>query len=460
MTRSLSLFLVFVIMVSLTLVHNLSSVSATASSLLVQDTADDGWRSFTTDVITVRFPADGRKPMFLWWYTKDPEKIYAVKFDGLREYFAFNSSYYTHQLEAEGLKFKELLEDELFHSTGLFQMSEIRDLIRLKADVNSIITGWGHPAYLPFDKCRWTLQAVSNLTADDDKVIGLTFTFNLTRALPFFNFAENNVAIRVRVYNTAVTESVKDSAGVVMYSYSVGAGEMKIDFIVENWRWNLDWVQPFLTMLQEDGVSVPQTQTSLALEINLATINRNRLHDLDDTTFLAFAITRQMFIENRVVNLLKNLIDDIELPLKIAKDLKAHIKLTFAADNQSFAGFFKFIASAMVTNSQGSSQVPVTASYRVHGASLKLFISYPYFKGTLFHDPSVGVDTPETTTPAAITPSYQVSVGTTTPTSAHLIAPQILSRQVILLLVVGATLLTLAMLYARSKGRSMLLHSF
>jgi hypothetical protein len=29
------------------------------------------------------FPASGKKPMFLWWYTNDTDNIYVVKYKGL-----------------------------------------------------------------------------------------------------------------------------------------------------------------------------------------------------------------------------------------------------------------------------------------------------------------------------------------------------------------------------------------
>lgn len=43
-------------------------------------------RRIETDVITIIFPRDGRKPTFLWWYTNDNSTIHVVHFSGLIEH--------------------------------------------------------------------------------------------------------------------------------------------------------------------------------------------------------------------------------------------------------------------------------------------------------------------------------------------------------------------------------------
>ncbi len=59
-----------------------SAEEATPAAL----TTDGTWTYIQNDLITIAFPADGKKPMFLWWYTKDPSNINVVKFKGLIEY--------------------------------------------------------------------------------------------------------------------------------------------------------------------------------------------------------------------------------------------------------------------------------------------------------------------------------------------------------------------------------------
>jgi len=453
------------------LVQGIVSASANVPpSTLVQDSKDDGWRTVKTNIITVLFPAGGRKPMFLWWYNNEPENVYVVKFDGLTEHFVVQTPYYKHQFQASNSTFQQLFDQEIEQEvvnehSRLFQRIpskfDKKKLWELREVVKDIVHAWGHPDNLPFSGCRWTLQRVGNITANDGKTIGLTFTFNLTRALPRFKFAENNVAIRVRFYYVPVEEKVDD-----LYTYTVGANEMKMDFVVKDWRWNLDLVQPLLERLKDYGIKVPQTNTSLALGIHLASLNATKLKQVldnpEDEEVEASATTRRMLIENHAVNLLKNRIDDDETPVEVAKGLKDFFKLQFASDNQTLAGFFKFVASAVIKNSSGTFKVPVKAAYRGEGASLRLFISYPYFNGTLVHDPSIGVETPETTSPPAKTPSYQVAVENTPTTtfSANLVAPQVFSTQLIILLALVATAITLTMLLARSRGRAMVLRSF
>jgi len=53
----------------------------------------DGWKLVQTDVITVMFPANGSKPVFIWWYTADNTTVYVVHFKGLVEYYRLNKTF-------------------------------------------------------------------------------------------------------------------------------------------------------------------------------------------------------------------------------------------------------------------------------------------------------------------------------------------------------------------------------
>ena len=53
----------------------------------------DGWKLVQTDVITVMFPANGSKPVFIWWYTADNTTVYVVHFKGLIEYYKLNKTF-------------------------------------------------------------------------------------------------------------------------------------------------------------------------------------------------------------------------------------------------------------------------------------------------------------------------------------------------------------------------------
>jgi len=53
----------------------------------------DGWKLVQTDVVTVMFPANGSKPVFIWWYTADNTTVYVVHFKGLIEYYRLNKTF-------------------------------------------------------------------------------------------------------------------------------------------------------------------------------------------------------------------------------------------------------------------------------------------------------------------------------------------------------------------------------
>ena len=81
-TAFLSVLLISIAFSSLT-------YTATAQSDDVNVTIErnDDWMIFQSDVITIMFPAHGRYPMFLWWYTKQNDTVYAVHYKGLIEYY-------------------------------------------------------------------------------------------------------------------------------------------------------------------------------------------------------------------------------------------------------------------------------------------------------------------------------------------------------------------------------------
>jgi hypothetical protein len=61
---------------------------------------------------------------------------------------------------------------------------------------------------------------------------------------PGLEFAENNIEIRCRFYNTTTTE-VPDEEN-PDYNYTVAAGQLKFDFVVHKWEWNIDKINQFL----------------------------------------------------------------------------------------------------------------------------------------------------------------------------------------------------------------------
>ncbi len=442
------------------------------------------WLKVNSSLITVEFPRNGSKPLFIWWYNSNPNETYIVNFEGLTEFYTFQAPYFNNGTQADSLTIKQL------NQIGSRQIGQgnagSAQLTGILGDISNLWNYSGHPANLLFSECGWALQGPSNITASNGKVIGLTFTFNLTRAPEPFAFAVNNVAIRIRFYYVSVTEIVGNN----LYNYTVGANEMKLDFIVKNWKWNLAIVQPLLNQLKEDGFNVPQTSEGLTLEVSLSSFNRTKLQNVlnnpSDAVVQQDANLQQVLIQNQPSNppisLSNNQFDTNETPIMIAMGIHDFYKLNLASNNQTFGGYFKFVASALIENSTGTYQVPVKAAYSAYGPSLNLYMCYPYFNGTLIHDPSIGVDVPTTITTTTTTSttttstaptsksSYQISVGTTpsAPISVEPLntisgkptAPQILTVGLVIIFAAIASVITVGIILGRSKRQNLILRSF
>jgi hypothetical protein len=365
------------------------------------------WYKLQTEFITVLFPSGGQKPMFLWWYNEDPDHIYVVKYKGLIEYFTLanpllgannTADYFSHLRVASNDTLNGILAPErerlMAHPIALELLRALMSL-----DVN-----WHYPI-LYFELATWNLTDVANITAPSGNVIGVTFAFKLiaTPLQPRFDFAENNIMIRVRIYNQTVQE--KDQNGA---TYTVYPGEMKMDLVINKWVWNLDSLTQVLTQLRNDGynVNIPQGKSGLALWVNLASINITQLSiaQSQPDQIEGQSTATNVNIDNTNVNIASNqTATGTENPIEHPKPT---VKINFANQNSTFEGFFKFVSSATVTYSNNITKtVKVYASYIAAGNSMRLYIGYPYFgNGTLVHDPSIGVNVPNIDT----TPKYIV----------------------------------------------------
>jgi hypothetical protein len=370
------------------------------------------WYKLESNIITVLFPAGGEKPMFIWWYTKAPNQIYVVKYQGLIEYFTLanpllgpsaTAGYYNHLREASIDNFNTILRSE---QEGLTANSRALDL--LTALMSLIDTNW-HSPFLDFEAARWTLGDIANITAPNGNTIGVTFAFNLTETpQPRFEFAENNIMIRVRIYNQTVEEKDPSTGA----TDTVYPGEMKMDLVINKWVWNLGAITQVLTQLHNDGynVNIPQGKSGLALWVNLASINMTKLSlaQSQPDQIEGQSTATNVNIGNTNVNIASNqTASGMEDPIEHPKPI---VKINFATQNTTLAGFFRFVSDATVTYSNGTiNTVPVKASYIAAGNYMRLFIGYPYFgNGTLVHDPSIGVDAPNIDT----TPKYIVQIPT------------------------------------------------
>jgi hypothetical protein len=349
------------------------------------------------DVITIVFPAGGKKPMFLWWYTEDPDNINVVKYKGLIEYVTFDQPHFIWRHQAVAWRIRECIQARFYEPIS----HTIQDQLRLKA-ILQILSDIGnftglHAPYLPFSGCLWELSSPVNVTRGDVEYLSFNFTLvDVPEYRPNLQFAENNIVIRCRFYYTPATEDVEG-----LYSYTVDAGELKMDLVVKHWDWNIDKIEPLLQALREEGIDVPEGQAGLALWINLASINMIKFAEDDavtdgDTSFTEEASTAtNIYVEGQRVSLAQNRtgVED-EKPLQNRE--RERFKFRFDNGNATFAGYFKYVPKALIRDPVNSSvieTVDVTAAYISAGRHMRVFLGYPYFgNNTLEHDPSIGVE--------------------------------------------------------------------
>jgi hypothetical protein len=361
------------------------------------------WQWIKTDTINIVFPAGGKKPMFLWWYANDTSNVYVVKYKGLIEFMTFDYPYYRRTYEATELRLREMLDANYFSPRQ--DMLQAMIMNRIRERLMQLAQYYGlHRSYLPFSAGKWNLTGPVEVTRGDVKY--LSFNFTLVN-VPFSNmeFAENNVIIRCRFYYTPATEDVEG-----LYTYSVEAGELKMDLIVSNWTWNIDLVQPLLDELAENDIEVPVRKAGLALWVNLATIPVEEIdlaeEDLGtgDGQVEAGSMTQNMYVEGAQVGVVENrtqMPNEVEQQLTARARARERHKLRYGEPDAALAGFFKYVPNAIVRDGDDTTLVDVTASYIAAGHHMRLFLAYPYFgNSTLEHDPSLGLES----LPTLITP--------------------------------------------------------
>lgn len=372
-----------------------ASVTEEETITLASLTTDGDWTYIQNEMITIVFPADGKKPMFLWWYTNDPDNINVVRFKGLIEYATYESPYFRWKCQAEAWRIRERIEADYYGP----KQHMLQNWLRMKA--LQILWKIGnytglHAPYLPFSGSKWRLDGPVNVTRGDVQYLSFNFTLvDVPGSRPNLQFAENNIILRCRFYYTPATE---DAYG--KYTYNVNAGELKIDIVINHWEWNIDKLEPIIQELRELGFDIPKGKAGLALWVNLASINMTQLatakddaESIGDIDLIESASSAQnMYVEGGKVSVAQNRtgIDD-EAPLQ--NRWQERFRIRFERGNATFAGFFKFVPQAIITDGTTYNTTDVTASYISAGAYMRLFISYPYFgNSTLEHDPSLGVE--------------------------------------------------------------------
>ena len=461
------------IILSALLVSMISPIIASQTSAVEDGENDDvrivpgKWYKLESDIITVLFPAGGQKPMFIWWYNNEPDQVYVVKFQGLIEWFAFDHPLlpgspetYNRLREAWNYTWRERLEnwyfkpeEERWMGMGDMGMTRLMIMRQIMYQIMQQMQSHWHRAYLPFNAGTWSLGDIHNITAPGGKVIGVAFAFTLESLpdwMPNMQFAENNIMIRVRFYNETVEETVPGTD----YKYTVNAGEMKMDLVVNKWEWNIDTLNELIQQLRDEGfdITIPEGKSRLALWVNLASINMTKLPlaEEEPEAIEHYSTTTHMEIENDREDVTINKTEtetELEKPIEINRPI---IKIKFSNETDTLGGFFRYVSSAKVSDYPEAgdvNMVPVKAAYIAAGAHMRLFLGYPYFgNGTLEHDPSIGVDTIS----VDATPKYTVQAPSgsgITPTVIGAYIPPLFSPplMIALIAVISATAI---MLYA------------
>jgi hypothetical protein len=361
------------------------------------------WYKFESPLVTLIFPAEGTKPMFLWWYTNDNSTIYVVKFQGVIEYLAIDKPYYRHRFHADNTTINATLwgsyiEPKLYQKRYQYgNMWYMWYLSRVK-EFKELLQGL-HRAYLPFSACNWTLTGPKYV--EGKGYWSFNFTLTEVHGHPRLEFAENNIEIRCRFYNETKTEIPDENYS--DYNYTVAAGQLKFDFVVKNWEWNIDKINAFLKDIDKE---IPESRTGLALWINMASIKleelrcaENEVQNKAENQVEACSRMREAAVNGEYCIVNRNETSQDEKPmqatLQLRERFRERIRLHFAVGAKDVpVGFLEFVPWARLLNETGGTveYVNVTASYVAAGGHLRLFICYPYFGNyTLEHDPTIGL---------------------------------------------------------------------
>jgi len=221
------------------------------------------------------------------------------------------------------------------------------------------------------DSGTWKTSGFYPIKDQTGATIGIGFNLTLNSAIPIqlndgtsHNALDvQSVSFAVKAYNTTKTVTVNQQ------TVTINTAEIKIDVSISNW--------PFQS-----------TSDKLALEVNMqSNYNHYSLdegtgtHEVDASTPEASSVSEHQF--------------------QATSDEEQDIRFSSGSlSTSSDVGFFKFVKTATVTSPTGQvSTVNVVAAYKGESDKdfgdtenfFKLYLAYPYFQGTLTHDPSIGI---------------------------------------------------------------------
>lgn len=220
------------------------------------------------------------------------------------------------------------------------------------------------------DSGTWTASSFYPIKDQTGATIGMGFNLTLSSPVQIefkdgsapATLATGSVSFAVKAFNSTRTVTINQQ------SVTINTAEIKIDVVISNW--------PFKS-----------TNDKLALEVNMqSSYNHYSLdegtgtHEVDASTPEAASVPEHQFQATT----------DEEQDVRFSSGL-----LT----SSSNVGFFRFVKTATVTYQGTTTTVDVAAAYKGESESeqgesgnfFKLYLAYPYFQGTLTHDPSIGI---------------------------------------------------------------------
>jgi hypothetical protein len=346
----------------------------------------DGWEKIITETITVAVPSDSTIPMFIWWYNNDNSILYVAKYEGLAEAWLFTSEQFSHAklfVDNKGFTYEFIVRA---NSHGWMETSGF--VLKKINEASNIL----HPFFFSFSQGNWELTPIEEIRAEDGTLVGLAFAFILTDSKnSSFEFAEGNIIIRNKLFFDPVMMQVEKNEVIL------SKAELKSDIIISNWKWNYD---AFFGTLGELSYELPEIVPRLVLSstLNIRSVDGREVIDvMNEERDGITSVSSQTSLEVRIRVGDRTIVvgrTDEEGEIVTMNGLP---KLEMLTRGRTMSGFFSFNPSATVVY-KGQSNMKFVDVEGVFWAArgLKTFIVYPYFGGgTLMHDPSVGVSSPE-----------------------------------------------------------------
>ncbi|MBI2127366.1 MAG: hypothetical protein HYU02_08680 [Thaumarchaeota archaeon] len=246
-----------------------------------------------------------------------------------------------------------------------------------------------HPSLFEFNQGKWKFSGLQPIKAGS-KVIGYQFNFTLSGVNnKFFNYLENQIVIRNRLYNSTVKEG----------NITVTKASMKTDIMIKTWKWELNSTEGRL-------IDIPLSKDKIALWLELTAFRAGKVADAMEEKaerVLTEVQSRDKKIETKEDEEKKG-VDE-----KALETYGREHRITFLSQSKTLGGYFNFSNTATLYpkgNPAEAETVKVRSAYLPDDHKLKLFIVYPNFGAkSLEHDPQIGVITDE-----PITPLYAVDL--------------------------------------------------